>query len=178
MRFAAIRLVAATTSSPRRLSRWLQTRYPGTDLMSHNAGHLWSTMFGLEGDPHFGVLHILCTGVIIAGFFLLGAAWRVLYAAQREGRLATTGPYRHVRHPQYVGFIAILFGFLLQWPTLLTLLMFPLLAAMYVRLARTEEVEVRREFGPAYDSYAAVTPAWFPRLGTSRTSGRPLANGR
>jgi len=160
------------------LSGWLQTRYPDTDLLSHNAGHLWSTMFGLEGDPHFGVLHILSTGVIIAGFFLLGAAWRVLYAAQREGRLATTGPYRHVRHPQYVGFIVILFGFLLQWPTLLTLLMFPLLVAMYVRLARTEEVEVRREFGPAYDSYAAVTPAWLPRLGTSRSSGRPLANGR
>lgn len=160
------------------LSGWLQTRYPGTDLLSHNAGHLWSTIFGLEGDPHFGALHILSTVVIIAGFLLLGAAWRMLYAAQTEGRLATTGPYRHVRHPQYVGFIIILFGFLLQWPTLLTLLMFPLLVAMYVRLAYTEEVEVRREFGPAYDAYAAVTPAWFPRLRAPRFPGRPQADER
>lgn len=160
------------------LSGWLQTRYPGTDLLSHNAGHLWSTIFGLEGDPHFGVLHILSTVVIIAGFFLLGAAWRVLYAAQKEGRLATTGPYSHVRHPQYVGFIAVLLGFLLQWPTLLTLLMFPLLVGMYVHLARTEEVDARREFGPAYDSYAAVTPAWFPRLGSPQFPGRPQADGR
>jgi protein-S-isoprenylcysteine O-methyltransferase Ste14 len=160
------------------LSGWLQTRYPGTDLLSHNAGHLWSTVFGLEGDPHFGVLHILSTVVVIAGFILLGAAWRVLYAAQTEGRLATTGPYSRVRHPQYIGFIAILFGFLLQWPTLLTIVMFPLLVAMYVRLAHNEEAEVRREFGSVYDRYAAITPAWFPRLGASRGMGPPLADGR
>jgi protein-S-isoprenylcysteine O-methyltransferase Ste14 len=155
------------------LSGWLQTRYPGVDLMSHNAGHLWSTLFGLKGDPHFGFLHLLSTAVIIAGFFLLGAAWRVLYAAQRTGTLATAGAYSYVRHPQYVGFILIMVGFLLQWPTLLTLLMFPLLVAMYVHLAHTEEAEVRRTFGPLYDSYAAVTPAWFPRLGGPPPRDRP-----
>jgi protein-S-isoprenylcysteine O-methyltransferase Ste14 len=154
------------------LSGWLQTRYPGIDLMSHDAGHLWSTLFGLKGDPHFGFLHLLSTAVIIAGFFLLGAAWRVLYAAQRAGMLATAGPYSYVRHPQYVGFILVLLGFLLQWPTLLTLLMFPFLIAMYVHLAHTEEAEVRQTFGPAYDGYAAVTPAWFPRLGGSPPTGR------
>lgn len=155
------------------LSGRLQTRYPGIDLMSHNAGHLWSTLFGLEGDPHFGVLHILSTIVIIAGFLLLGASWRVLYPAQKEGRLATIGPYSYVRHPQCVGFIVILFGFLLQWPTLLTLVMFPLLVAMYVHLAHTEEAEIRHEFGVTYDSCAAVTPAWFPRLGGARTPNQP-----
>jgi protein-S-isoprenylcysteine O-methyltransferase Ste14 len=154
------------------LSGWLQTRYPGIDLMSHDAGHLWSTLFGLKGDPHFAFLHLLSTAVIIAGFFLLGAAWRVLYAAQRAGALATSGPYSYVRHPQYVGFILVLLGFLLQWPTLLTLLMFPLLVAMYVHLAHTEEAEVRKMFGAAYDSYAAVTPAWLLRLGGSPPTGR------
>jgi protein-S-isoprenylcysteine O-methyltransferase Ste14 len=154
------------------LSGWLQTRYPGIDLMSHNAGHLWSTLFGLKGDPHFGFLHLLSTAVIIAGFFLLGAAWRVLYAAQTAGRLATAGPYSYVRHPQYVGFIIILFGFLLQWPTLLTLLMFPLLVVMYVHLAHTEEDEVRREFGSAYERYAGVTAGWFPHLGGPSATAR------
>ena len=56
------------------LSGWLQTRYPGIDLMSHNSGHLWSTLFGLKGDPHFSALHLLSTAVIIAGFLLLGSA--------------------------------------------------------------------------------------------------------
>jgi protein-S-isoprenylcysteine O-methyltransferase Ste14 len=77
-----------------------------------------------------------------------------------------------VQHPQYVGFILVLLGFLLQWPTLLTLLMFPLLVAMYVHLAHTEEAEVRKIFGSVYDSYAAVTPAWLLRLGRSPPTGR------
>jgi len=67
-----------------------------------------------------------------------------------------------MRHPQYVGFIAIMFGFLLQWPTILTLVMFPLLVWMYVRLAHVEEREALREFGRAYERYAAVTPRWIP----------------
>ena len=71
-----------------------------------------------------------------------------------------------MRHPQYVGFILVMFGFLLQWPTLLTLAMFPVLVWMYVHLARTEEQEVRDAFGDAYQRYAAQTPAWFPRLST------------
>ena len=156
------------------LSGWLQSRYPGIDLMSHDAGHLWSTLFGLKGNPHFGPLHIASDLLIFGGFILLSMAWNVLYQAQRQHALATTGPYAHVRHPQYVGFIVIMLGFLLQWPTILTLLMFPLLVAMYVRLARHEESESRREFGAAYDDYAAVTPGWFPRLGGPPSADRPM----
>jgi len=70
--------------------------------------------------------------------------------------------------PQYVGFIAIMFGFLLQWPTILTLAMFPLLVAMYLRLAKAEEREAARVFGPDYAAYAAAVPGWFPRLGAGR----------
>jgi protein-S-isoprenylcysteine O-methyltransferase Ste14 len=144
------------------LSGWLQTRYPSVDLMSHDAGHLWWTVFGLRGDPHAGMLHIASYIVIGGGFILLSVAWPVLFNAQREGRLATTGPYRVVRHPQYIGFITIMFGFLLQWPTILTLLMFPLLVAMYIHLAHVEEADARRRFGAAYDGYAAATPGWVP----------------
>ena len=146
------------------LSGWLQARYPGLDLMSHDAGHLWSTIFGLKGNPHFGLLHILSGVFIGGGFILLGAAWRVLYTAQTEGTLATTGAYGYVRHPQYVAFIVIMLGFLLQWPTLLTLLMFPLLVAMYVHLAHTEEREAIERFGAEYARYAALTPGWFPHM--------------
>ncbi|MBS1223626.1 MAG: isoprenylcysteine carboxyl methyltransferase, partial [Proteobacteria bacterium] len=57
--------------------------------------------------------------------------------AQRRHRLAITGPYARVRHPQYIGFILIMTGFLFQWPTLVT----------------------------PYTRYEANTPAFFPRLG-------------
>jgi len=102
------------------LSGRLQSRYPGVDWLSHDAG-LLEMMFGWKANPHFGPFHILSNARIIAGFFLISAAWRVLYEAQRRGTPATTGPYSYVPHPQYVGFIMIMFGFLLQWPTMLTL---------------------------------------------------------
>lgn len=147
------------------LSGWLGSRYPGLDLFSHDSGHLLHTLLGLKGNPHFDLFHILSNLFIFGGFILLSAAWKVLYQAQRTHILATTGPYAHIRHPQYVGFVLIMLGFLLQWPTILTLLMFPVLVWMYVRLARTEEKEVLAEFGDSYGWYAEVTPAFFPRIG-------------
>ncbi len=146
------------------LSGWLQRRYPALDLLTHDTGHLWETLLGWRGDPHLNPLHLLSNVLIGAGFVLLAAAWRVLLAAQQTRQLATTGPYAHIRHPQYVGFILIMLGFLLQWPTLVTLVMFPILVWMYVRLARREEREVRAELGDVYGRYAAATPAFFPRL--------------
>ena len=104
---------------------------------------------------------------------MLSAAWKDLYAAQTRHILATTGIYDYVRHPQYIGFIIIMLGFLLQWPTLLTLLMIPLLVVMYVRLARMEERDALREFGDQYRAYMQRVPAFLPRLGkwpSARTS--------
>jgi protein-S-isoprenylcysteine O-methyltransferase Ste14 len=147
------------------LSGWLSSRYPGLDLFSHEAGYLWETLLGWRGDPHFNPVHLLSNVLIGGGFILLASAWRVLYEAQRTHRLATIGAYAYVRDPQYAGFILIMLGFLLQWPTLPTLVMFPILVVMYVRLARREEREALAEFGEAYARYAANTPAFFPRIG-------------
>ena len=135
------------------LSGWLQSRYPGLDLFSHEAGHLWHTLLGWEGNPHFDPLHLLSNLLIFLGFILLASAWEVLYKAQRSHQLAVTGPYARVRHPQYDAFILIMLGFLLQWPTILTLLMFPVLVWMYTRLAFQEEREIRAEFGEEYEHY-------------------------
>ena len=146
------------------LAGWLQTRNPGLDLLSHDAGHLWQTIFGWKGDPHFDPLHVTSNLLILAGFVVLAAAWWVLYRAQRSGWLATRGLYRLARHPQYDGFVLILVGFLLQLPTILTLLMFPVLIAMYAHLARVEEREMLDRFGDAYRRYAAGTPRFLPRV--------------
>jgi len=147
------------------LSGWLQSRFPSLDLLSHDAGHLWSTLLGEKGDPHFGVLHIASYLFLGLGFWLLSNAWHVLYHAQRRGELARSGPYARLRHPQYLAFVVILLGFLLQWPTLLTLLMFPVLLLMYGRLARSEEREMETRFGEVYRHYAERTPRFLPKLG-------------
>ena len=147
------------------LSGWLQSRYPGVDWFAHDSGHLLEIVFGWRANPHFGPFHLLSFGLIGGGFILLSNAWKVLYAAQQTQTLATAGPYARIRHPQYAGFVLIMVGFLVQWPTLLTLLMFPVLVYMYVRLARREEAEVEAQFGERYRKYRAGTPMFIPKLG-------------
>ncbi len=146
------------------LSGWLQSAYPGVNWLAHDSGHLLEMMFGWETNPHFGPFHLLSFALIGGGFLVLSAAWRVLYAAQRNGRIAVDGPYARVRHPQYAGFILIMLGFLVQWPTLLTLAMFPILVAMYWRLALIEERDTEAAFGERYRLYAETTPRFIPRF--------------
>lgn len=145
------------------LSGWLASHYPEVDPLAHDTGHLWHTLLRVKGPAHSDPLHILSEVLVFAGLILLAASWRVLYRAQRARILALAGPYAWIRHPQYAAFIVIMLGFLLQWPTIPTLLMFPVLVTMYVRLAHKEEADIRAEFGEAYDRYAETTPAFFPQ---------------
>ena len=148
------------------VSGWLVARFPQINVFAHGSGHLWQTLAGWAGDPHLSPLHWLSDALIVGGLILLGAAWKVLYQARQLGNLATTGPYAYVRHPQYVAFVLIMIGSLVQWPTLPTLILFPFLTLRYVRLARQEEREALAHFGAAYSNYAAHTPTFVPRLRT------------
>jgi len=146
------------------LSGWLSSRYPDVDWFSHNSGHLIQTLLGWRGNAHFGPLHIISDMLIVGGLVLLAASWKVLYRAQQNHHLAVTGPYSRVKHPQYAGFISIMLGFLVQWPTLPTLVMFPVLVWVYLRLARREEEEALAEFGEQYARYVENTPRFIPRI--------------
>lgn len=146
------------------LSGWLSSRYPG-DIYSHNSGHLWSNFLGTTGDPHLNLIHIVSYVLILGGLYLLSSSWSVLYKAQKNRELATTGPYAYVRHPQYDAFILVMLGFLVQWPTILTLIMFPILLLTYKRLARKEEQDTLAEFGEEYSQYMAKVPAFIPETG-------------
>src|SRR6266498_4191020 len=126
---------------------------PGVNL-SHNAGHLWTDLIGWKGDPHLSPFHLASYLFIGGGFWLIAAACKQLFAAQKKSELATGGAYAHLRHPQYVGLLLIMLGFLLQWPTIATLLMFPILISVYRRLAIREEREVAAEFASVYTVYA------------------------
>ena len=144
------------------LSGWLQSKFPESNIFSHDAGHLWNTLFSWDINPHFDPLHIASNLVIFGGFIMLASAWRVLHAAQQRHEIATQGLYARMRHPQYVAFVVIMFGFLLQWPTLPTLIMFPILMYIYMRLARREEQIALDEFGDSYREYMAKTAAFIP----------------
>ncbi len=149
------------------LTIYLLTSYFGNRLgldFTHSNGHILNTLLGLKGDPHFSILHIISYALIIGGLVLLGNAWEVLYKAVRRHRPATGNVYQYIRHPQYLAFTLIIFGFLVQWPTLITIDMAPILIWRYIRLAIIEEKEMLQKFGTAYAKYLRKTPGYFPSI--------------
>jgi protein-S-isoprenylcysteine O-methyltransferase Ste14 len=166
------------------LSGPLSGLMPGVNL-SHNSGHLWNDLIGWKGDAHVSPFHLASYVFIGGGFWLIAAGWKHLYEAQKAHRLATTGPYAYVRHPQYAGFVVIMVGFLLQWPTFATLLMFPVLLVVYRKLAIREEHDVAAEFGAEWEAYAEERPRFVPRLRqlghqhtVSRQEAKPVAEAK
>jgi len=115
----------------------------------------------LLNNPHFfgwaGM--VLGAWLTLAGMILVLVGWVQIHHATG---LVTTGLYRYVRHPQYLGLFLILTGWILHWPTLLTLLMYPILLMMYYRLARREETELTRRFDAEYEAYRRATPMFLP----------------
>ena len=137
-------------------------RDPFPDPFAHESGNLIASLLGIPG---WSWLFMLAGGLLIgAGLLIVSAGWRRIHRAQRTGTLMTDGPYAVVRHPQYSGLLLMIVGALVQWPTLLTLVMAPILAVTYVRLARREERVMRERFGTAYDEYAGRTPAFVPAV--------------
>jgi protein-S-isoprenylcysteine O-methyltransferase Ste14 len=150
------------------LSQWLGTSYPVLSPYSHNNGHLWLVLFGVSNFTlAMTVLHLVSDGLIILGFYLLYAGWSLINKSEGK-RLVTTGVYSHIRHPQYAGLFVITVGFLIQWPTIITLISWPFLIFAYYRLAKREEAEVARQFPQQFPAYRAAVPAFFPRISSKQ----------
>jgi protein-S-isoprenylcysteine O-methyltransferase Ste14 len=127
----------------------------------HLEGHLLAAVLGF---PSWAAVIVCIVGglVIAAGLWVIWSAWRRVHAA--GGMLVTDGTYARVRHPQYGGLILATLGMLIQWPTLLTLAMWPLLMWTYYNLALREEKEMAVRFGAAYAAYRGRVPAFIPAL--------------
>ncbi|RJG14237.1 isoprenylcysteine carboxylmethyltransferase family protein [Pseudomonas cavernicola] len=146
------------------LTIYLLTGFLGIDLpLTGFSGHLWATLLGYGSTG--AMLEMLLGGVfILVGLVLLIRGWVQVYRASLEGRLATQGVYGLVRHPQYTGIMLAVFGQIVHWPTVITLLLFPVIIFAYVRLARREESALAERFGEAYQAYRQSVPKFFPRL--------------
>jgi protein-S-isoprenylcysteine O-methyltransferase Ste14 len=134
-----------------------------TDPFEHVSGHLLGTLFGA---PEWVKLVICQLGgfVMLIGLIIMGKGWKQIHRAQ--GELVTDGIYAYVRHPQYSGLFLITIGMLIQWPTIITLAMWPILMYAYYRLALREEREVEEKFGEAYSVYKNRVPAFIPKFGS------------
>jgi len=135
--------------------------------LTHAAGHVLASVVG-EG-LFFMVVHPLSIVMLVIGGFLVIYGWRAVFLAGRG--LVTTGVYAHVRHPQYLGFLVLTLGMLVQWVTLPTLLMWPLLVILYYRLARQEEKDIEAEFGEKYKEYTTKVSMFLPLQKLKRIRG-------
>lgn len=125
--------------------------------LTHESGHLLYPELGMLSPLHF--LSIL---MILGGIIFISQGWSRIYHA--KGALVTDGIYSYLRHPQYLGIFLVTSGFLLQWITIPTAIMFPILLFSYYRLARSEEAEMRAQFGDEYNRYCASVPMFLPKL--------------
>lgn len=143
------------------LTSWLGDAYPVLQPFTHKLGHLWVVVLG-GSTIAWAFIMTFSLVVMLMGYTLLSKGWTQIHAA--HGELVTDGIYEYARHPQYTGLFLVILGFLIQWPTLPTVLMAPVLLFAYVRLAKSEEQRVLEEFGGKYLEYLSRTPAFFPAL--------------
>ncbi len=129
-----------------------------------NESHLWAFLLARVGllplSVGVYVVMLLSVALIALGASLVAVGWATVYRGR--GGLVTSGIYRYLRHPQYLGLILIVLAFNIQWPTLPTLVMAPLLILAYLALARREDRELAGRFGEAFRAYAARTRAFLP----------------
>ena len=146
------------------LTIYVLSGFLGLDIpWLHQSGHLWATLFGWG---HTGAMLEMLFGyaIVFFGISLLIEGWREVYQATQAERLATTGLYGLVRHPQYTGIFLALFGQLIHWPTIPTVVLFPIVVWAYYRLANREENEMIENFGAAYRNYQDSIPMFFPHM--------------
>jgi protein-S-isoprenylcysteine O-methyltransferase Ste14 len=99
--------------------------------------------------------------LILSGIFLVVFGWRRIYKAKNT--LVTTGIYEQTRHPQYLGLLLVTGGIDFLWPTFSTVVMWPILVFLYIRLAREEEGKMDAKFGEEYREYMKKVPRFIPR---------------
>ncbi len=143
------------------LTAILGSRYPALNPFAHESGHLWVAFFG-GGAATLAIVHVVSNGLTLTGFLLMAMGWKRVHSG--KGGLVTDGVYGYARHPQYSGLFIITIGLLIQWPTIITVLMWPVLIAAYYKLARKEEADMEREFGEEYRKYQEKVPMFIPRI--------------
>jgi len=131
------------------------------------AATLWYLLAGLTGKDLFvsiflGFLLPLSNIIVLIGILLIIFGWRKIHRA--KGQLVTTDIHRHVRHPQYLGFLLITLGMNVLWVTISTLILWPILAIVYYRLAKEEDKELEEKFGEEYRKYKQLVPMFIPHL--------------
>jgi len=125
-----------------------------------SSGHLWATLLGY-GSLGGAIEMFIASAFLLAGLLLIVKGWVKIYFLG-DG-LVTNGVYALVRHPQYAGIFLVILGQLIDWPTIPTLVLAPLIILLYRSLARREEEALFERFGEEYLAYQGNVPMFVPR---------------
>src|SRR3989344_3872379 len=113
--------------------------------------NLFGVGFGMDWAMFYAAF------IITLGIILITVSWITLYLGIKKNRFVTSGIYKYSRHPQYLGFILIILGWFIGWPTILTLIMSPILIYNYIRVCKKEEKELIKN-NPEIRDYYNKTP--------------------
>lgn len=143
------------------LTIYIISSFLGVNIVPNGlTGHLWATLLSLYGivSLETGVFIVMFVSIvmIVIGLVMVIGGWISIYKGRN--RLVVDGFYSYVRHPQYLGLMIILTGFIIQWPTFLTLIMYPILIFLYYKQSLKEEEDLIKMFGDSYLAYASKTP--------------------
>jgi len=107
------------------------------------------------------IIKIIGVYLVTIGLIFVILAWHRLYNGKG---LVKSGIYSYIRHPQYLGFIMAITGWLFLWPTLLTIIIYPLCLFVFIYRSLLETRQLEREYGIEFLDYKRKTPAFFPLL--------------
>jgi protein-S-isoprenylcysteine O-methyltransferase Ste14 len=112
---------------------------------------------------------ILSVGIVLLGLFVLiwarralGSSWNAIAESTENQHIVQAGPYRHIRHPMYTGFLAMVLGSAMAYGHLLGVLILAVFIAGFWVKANQEELILKRTIGPIYKEYWQKTKAFIP----------------
>jgi protein-S-isoprenylcysteine O-methyltransferase Ste14 len=147
------------------------TMYIITGILGYNTlGCMWFPLARLVGEELFvniflGIILPISNSIILGGLLLIIFGWKKIH--NTKNKLVTTGIYKHLRHPQYLGFLLLTLGMNFIWMAITTTLMWPILAFLYYRLAKEEEKQMQQKFKQEYTEYKTKVPMFLPKIKTN-----------
>jgi protein-S-isoprenylcysteine O-methyltransferase Ste14 len=140
--------------------------FPSLIIFSGSANSFTALLLALLGS----LVAVVGAALVLRSRAELGPAWSFLPKAGEETDLVTTGPYRLVRHPIYLGLTLVAVGQALafsSWPAFLIVLSG--IVPTFAWRARTEETLLSRTFGRRYALYQKQTKMIIPYLSLDPT---------
>jgi protein-S-isoprenylcysteine O-methyltransferase Ste14 len=150
------------------LTIYLIAPHLGADVsrFGMHESHLWAYLISRAGNVTMSTalrfILIFSAGLLLLGFTLIALGWKDVYRG--AGGLVTDGLYSRLRHPQYLGLILVIAACLIQWPTVLTIILAPFMIARYLLLAQEEDRDLEARFGETFSRYKQRVPGLLPLM--------------